>query len=270
MWSLGRRGVTSTPTALKTTKQEPSADSEATLISDDEAAESDLIDEAVAEINAIYSSTQLELALAIGEVVVKKFYGNDFKAVRDKNPNKHTSFRKLAARADKDGDLKVNKTALWRSVALYELCTRLELDVSGRKQLTMTHLRAVLPLPYKEQKRLVAYALEKDWNSTRMEQAADRAKKKHRKGKGGRKPLPGFVKVIHKVEKLAKSEQLFEDLDDERLEELEAEEAEQLYKAVTDMKLKCEKLQKKLKRVTPGFESLDRPALASPRSLTRG
>jgi len=232
--------VTKTTTATELATIAP-AESTALVV------ENDVIDSAVQEINSLYAAGPLQVALAIGEVVAKHFYGGDNNAVRNRDPNKDVSFRKLSEHPN----LKVSKSVLHRSVDLYELCTRL--GVPGRGQLTVTHLRAVLPLEDKTQEKLINKALEKGWNSSKMEEEAAKARKKEGTQGGGRRPLPNFVKGIRRIGKLAEDTKLFDDLDDEHLSELDEAESLKLYQMVIGMKLKCWELQTRLESRTPGF-----------------
>jgi hypothetical protein len=113
-------------------------------------------------------------------------------------------------------------------------------------------VRAVLALPAPEQEKLLKRAEDKGWTVQKLEAEAARVRDKSKRSSGGRPPLPRFVKSIRALRKYAEAgDELFGDL--EAVEELEAEEAEALWKTVTGLKLKCEELQKKLEGKVPGF-----------------
>ncbi|MFZ5480498.1 MAG: hypothetical protein ACOZNI_27295, partial [Myxococcota bacterium] len=118
------------------------------------------------------------------------------------------------------------------------------------KHLTLTHLRAVLGLPEKDQERLLAAAEEKAWTTRQLEDKAAKVRKSEADGRG-RKPDPGFVKGIRRLGKLLdEKDAWFGDL--EKVEELEPDQAKALWDHVTGMKLQCEALQKALEGRVPG------------------
>jgi len=145
----------------------------------------EVIDQAVRDLNRLYDRAGLEAALAAGKLVVDRFYAGDLQLARDTNPNKHVSFRKLASHPD----LMISATILHRHVSIYEMCERL--GVSPGKHLGVSHLREVIGLSEKEQKRLLAKAEEQGWSRRQLEDAARKVRKKLHAGKG-RRPLPGF------------------------------------------------------------------------------
>ena len=198
---------------------------------------------AVAEkIRTLHRGATLDLAMNIGQIIVDDIFGGDLEAWRAKGA-KDASLRKLAA----DPDLGVSHATLHRFAAVYELTQRL--GVSTWKHLGVSHLRAVLGLPEKEQKRLIDKAEAKGWSVERIEKEA---RGKRVKAPRGRKPDPGFVKSIRRLDKLVVDrDALFGDLD--RLEGLDAEEVEALYKQVTGVKLACEELQARLEGRVSGF-----------------
>jgi hypothetical protein len=117
----------------------------------------DPIERAVHLLNAICTDTTLEFSLAVGRLIVDTFYGGDLGRWRSRGP-KTCSFRKLAQHAG----------ALYRSVAIYELCQRLNL--TGCQRVSATHLRLVLALPEVEQRRLLCAADVNRWPARRLEQ----------------------------------------------------------------------------------------------------
>jgi hypothetical protein len=166
-----------------------SAGGVAKVVSDEE------VDDLVRDLNDLHRGAALETALRIGELIVKRFYGGDLSAWRT-HTTKEASFRKLAARADRD--LRISATGLWRAVALYELTTRLK--ITSPRYLTVTHLRLVLGLPDDEQRRLLASAEQMEWPTERLEEetARLRSQAKNRFGRPAMLPLVRVMRLLAK------------------------------------------------------------------------
>lgn len=206
----------------------------------------DVVTEVIAGIRAAQAKHGFALSRDIGQLVVEKFYDGDITAFRKRGP-KDASLRKLAEHPD----LPMSSTGLYNALATYELLERLP-DVYASKQLTPTHVRAVLPLPPPEQEKLLKRAEKKGMTVRELEEEARKVKARTKKSAGGRPRLPRFVKTINALRKYVDSDDdLFGDLD--AVEKLDAEEAEALWKTVTGLKLKCEELQKLLQASVPGF-----------------
>jgi len=157
------------------------------------AADDRLIDQVVEELNQLHREATFDQALAIGRVIVERFYAGDLSVWR-KHAGKDTSFRKLAARTGRD--LHATATTLYRAVALYELSERL--GVSTWQHLSVSHLRAVLGLPEDQQRELLVTADLARWTTKRLEAETRRLRSTH-VVKRGRPPLPAFVKTINRM-----------------------------------------------------------------------
>jgi hypothetical protein len=123
----------------------------------------DPIDCVVHRLNAICRDTALGFSLCVGKLIIDSFYGGDVGRWRARGP-KTCSFRKLA----RHPALLLSPGALYRSVAIYELCERL--GVNSWKRVSATHLRAVLSLPPEHQQRLLLEAEAQGWPVRRLEQ----------------------------------------------------------------------------------------------------
>ena len=104
-------------------------------------ASGDEIDIVVAQIKRLTRVASLEFALRVGAVIIHHFYDGDTEAWRSRGP-KVSSFRRLAEHPE----LPLSAGALYRCVALYELCERLNAP-SRWEHLGASHLRLVLGLP---------------------------------------------------------------------------------------------------------------------------
>lgn len=152
-----------------------------------------LIDHVVEELNRVQRETPFERALAIGALIVDRFYAGDL-AVWRARAGKDLSFRRLVARAGRG--LNLTAVSLYRAVALYELTQRL--GISTWQHLSVSHVRSVLGLPDDLQRQLLAVAERARWTTKRLELETG-ALRRTLQGRRGRPPLPGFVKTIHRL-----------------------------------------------------------------------
>lgn len=103
----------------------------------------------VATLNQLYVRGRLDSALAIGEHVIREFYGGDVAAYASKGRKTH-SLRRLVARPD----LQIPKTTLGRYVSVYVASRSLPVAVVGR--LTLRHFETLLRVTDPDQRRLIA------------------------------------------------------------------------------------------------------------------
>ena len=204
----------------------------------------DTIAEVVAGIRAAQAKHGFALVRDVGALIVAKFYGGDVGVLRERGP-KDASLRKLAEHLD----LAMSAASLYTAVATYELMERVG-GVSTWKHLAPSHVRAVLPLPDKAQRRLLARAEDRAWTVRQLEAEARKVKVKAPKRRGGRRPLPTFVKTIRALRRFD-DDALFADF--EQLDALGEDDAQVLMQTVTGLKLRCEALQKRLQARVAGF-----------------
>jgi hypothetical protein len=119
---------------------------------------SEQIDAVVHQLNGICRSSSLEFALRVGAVIIHHFYNGDMDAWRDRGPKVH-SFRRLAEHPE----LALSAGALYRCVAIFEMCDRLR-AASRWRRLGASHLRAVINIPADKQERLLNKANEERWS----------------------------------------------------------------------------------------------------------
>jgi len=120
------------------------------------------VDIVVAQIRRLTRLASLEFALRVGAVIIHYFYQGDTHAWRLRGP-KTSSFRRLAEHPL----LPLSAGALYRCVALYELCDRLDAP-SRWEKLGASHLRVVLGLPGAVQERLLATANAQEWTVKKL------------------------------------------------------------------------------------------------------
>jgi hypothetical protein len=138
------------------------------------------LDEVVHQINGICRSSSLEFALRVGAVVIHHFYDGDTHAWRDRGP-KATSFRRLSEHPE----LALSAGALYRCVAVFEMCDRLR-AASRWRRLGASHLRTVIGIPDDKQEYLLTRANDERWTVQRLQEQAQVLRVK--RSRGGRRP----------------------------------------------------------------------------------
>ncbi len=140
-------------------------------------------------LRAVACRAALDLALRVGQIVVQHFYGGNLHVWRQRG-NRCPSLRRLA----RHPDLPFSAAALYRAVAIYELCSRLP-DVATWKHVGASHLRTVLPLPAPDQERLLKSAEEEQWTVSALSTEV-RELRRCVRGRRGRPPTPTVVRSI--------------------------------------------------------------------------
>jgi hypothetical protein len=124
---------------------------------------SERLDALVVELNELQRTATLEFTLRMGRLIVAEIYGGDLSRWR-LNRQHDLSFRQLASRTQID--LKVSATTLYRAVAVYDLCSRLPVDLW--RDFGAAHLRAVLGLSEQQQVRLLSEAKVRNWTTREL------------------------------------------------------------------------------------------------------
>jgi hypothetical protein len=150
------------------------------------------IDIVVNQIRRLARTASLEFALRVGAVIVHSFYEGNANTWRSRGP-KTSSFRMLSQHPN----LPMSPGALYRCVALYELCDRLEAP-SRWEHLSASHLRAVLGLPEATQERMLTAANANRWTVRALHEAVLRAKS-DRVTTGGRRAEPPLARSLRTV-----------------------------------------------------------------------
>jgi len=168
-----------------------------------------LLDQAVAEINRIYISKGLETARSIGRYVLEVFFGGNLAAFHQRN-SKHETFRALASRTD----LRVAYNTLWYSVAVLDQLRALPVPIA--ESLPFTHHKLLLPIQSPEAKtELAKKAVDEHLSSRDFASLVREARVKEiGPTRGGRPPLPAFVKGLSALSKavaVATSEEISAD-----------------------------------------------------------
>lgn len=150
-----------------------------------------MLDQAVQDLNNIYSVKGLETAKSIGDYVVDSFFGGDLAQAR-KSGKKHVSYRALAKRED----LLVSYSFISNSVALLEQLKQLPEDVSS--SLTWTHHKLLLPVKNEKTKlKLAKRAVNKGLTKRALGDEVRAAREMEKGSDGrGRPTLPTYVKGL--------------------------------------------------------------------------
>ncbi len=190
---------------------------------------------ATSRINDLVGSTSLQLALAIGRVVIEELYDGDLSRWRQRGIKEHT-LRQLAA----DPNLGISASALYRAIAIYELRARLP-EHPLWERLTVCHIRAVLGLPEHEQQRLLVLADRAHLSTQALEEAAAEVRANHKSSRGGRPRKPRFARSIEYAERaLADENAVFGDL--EALVSMSSEERDELERRLSFVRQRCDEL----------------------------
>jgi hypothetical protein len=150
------------------------------------------IDIVVAQIKRLTRLATLEFSLRVGAVIIHHFYDGDTAAWRSRG-SKTTSFRRLAQHPE----LPLSPAALYRCVALFEMCERLN-AASRWQHLTASHLRTVLSLPAARQEKVLATANARRWSVRLLQEEVLREIGIQHK-RGGRRAEPPIARGLKKV-----------------------------------------------------------------------
>lgn len=185
----------------------------------------------------------VEQSIELGRVVLETLYDGDLAAWRRRGTKAH-SLRALARRSD----LSVSSSALYRSVALFEL----DQNLGGLERwagLGISHLRLVLGLPTHEQRRLLDAALERTWTVAELEREATKVRNRGAgaRGRGGRPRLPRFVKSVARLRKAAEAQdEMFGDLD--AAADMTAEQLAEIRDNLATIRMRCSELDRVLEQ----------------------
>jgi hypothetical protein len=121
-------------------------------------AETSSLEAIVSELRDIERRTGIERTLAIGGLVLDRFFGGDPKVWRDRRRNKNNSIRRLAQRKD----CPFSKSALHEAVAVYVASLALPC-VRTFGHITASHVASVLKLEQDERESMLERAERERW-----------------------------------------------------------------------------------------------------------
>jgi hypothetical protein len=203
--------------------------------------------QAVKRLNLIGKAATFDFALQVGKCVVETVYLGDLKRYRRRDRNQERTLRSIATHPD----LAMSSVALYRSVAIYELCERL--GITSWEHVSTSHLRLVLPLKSDDQARLLQEAERNRWPVQRLDEEVAALMKTDRphRNRGGRRRSSSLRQAIRVVDRSL--EQVMRVLDSS--EDLAADASPESARAAVaslrravDM---CTRLQNRLERTLP-------------------
>ena len=118
-----------------------------------------LLSEVADKLKSIERTTALARTLAIGEVILNRFFGGDPNVWRERRRNKNNSIRRLAERPD----CPYGKSALNEAVGVFVSVRHLPC-VFSLEHISASHVGAVLRLPHTERERMLRRADEERWS----------------------------------------------------------------------------------------------------------
>jgi hypothetical protein len=160
-------------------------------IAANEVAAGSKLDALVAKLNELQRTATLEHALRVGRLIVAEMYGGDLGLWR-REGEREVSFRRLAERTKVD--LNMSPTSLYRSMALFDLCSRLPPELW--RDFGAAHLRAVLGLPQELQVRLLSMAKVHDWSAREIYAQARQVQGRRR---AGQPPTTANLRVLRRL-----------------------------------------------------------------------
>jgi hypothetical protein len=179
------------------------------------------LNQIVLQIGRLVMMAGLEAALRVGALIMHHFYAGDTAAWRERGP-KTTSFRQLAEHPA----LPMSPGALYRCVAIFELCDRLGAP-SRWRNLGASHFRVVLGVDAQTQERLLAVANAERW-TVRALQAEVLKRKLVRHNRGGRRPQSPVKKIVRTLRKCLEEHR-------EAINLFEAHDVDELNKAMDEL-----------------------------------
>jgi hypothetical protein len=186
------------------------------------------LDELVGELQELSRLATLDMTIQVGKLVFERVFGASLALVRQQG-RKSESFRRLA----RHPHLPFSATALWRSVATYELLQRLP-GLSQAAHLGTAHLRVVLGLPQDEQEKLLRSAVTLRWTVQELELNA-RPRRQLRAPRRGRRALPVLVKALRTMQRITT------DMDASKLSDLvNSESADDVLRRVLLLRAWCD------------------------------
>jgi hypothetical protein len=155
----------------------------------------EIVEKVVLRLNGIAKAATFDFAIAVGALIINNLYGGDLEGWRHRGP-KGSSFRRLA----KHPELSMSAGALYRSVAIYEMCERF--GVKKCRHVSTSHLRLMLPLGRHDQERLLKDAETGRWSVRHLQKEIAAISDRHEQGqpdRGGRRhksKLRGTVRAL--------------------------------------------------------------------------
>jgi hypothetical protein len=187
--------------------------------------------------------------LAVGNLVVSNLYCGDINRWRSRDPTKDYSLRKLA----KHPALPMSSNALYRCIAIFEVCERL--GVRSWKHVSTSHVRLVLPLPLGEQAKLLEATEANRWSARRLDDevaALMRRDPSSCQRRGGRKRASPLTEKMRTVQKMVTTLNELLGPDEHAITDPSPESARAAIDLLQKAAQRCAVLKERLARHVPG------------------
>lgn len=199
----------------------------------------DLVERAVRELHGLVVGGQIDLVVAVGEYLLKRFYGGSVDEARALRPRKAASLRRLAERAEEFG-----MTATGVRTAVPMALQVRAIGVGLARRLPMTHHLEILPLKDPAEKRLLAEAaVASAWTVRDLRRERGRLQEPH---PGGRPPEPALRIAVGRAARLLVGDKVPTAELRRGLDGVAAKEARQLLRQVEAMQRELERWEKLL------------------------
>jgi hypothetical protein len=153
----------------------------------------DLLDRAVADLRRIHTKRGLEMAREVGQYVLRVFFDNDGETF-EQAARGHSTFRSLA----RDPRVGLSHSYIWYAARVEIQIRHMPREVAY--ELPLSHHRLLVSVHDQPLKlRLAKEAANRRLSKRAFKSLIDRHYTPGRKGRAGRKPLPGFVKELRGV-----------------------------------------------------------------------
>jgi hypothetical protein len=124
-----------------------------------------VLDRVIVELQEIERRTGIDRTIAIGELILTRFFGGDPAAWRDRRRNKNNSVRRLAGRVD----CPFSKSALHEAVGVYVGVLALP-SIRKFAHVSTSHVASVLQLPEPAREQLLESAERGRWSVRELRQ----------------------------------------------------------------------------------------------------
>jgi len=154
-----------------------------------------MLEQVVGELREIERRSGIDRTIAIGELVLTRFFGGNPAAWRDRRRNKNNSIRRLAAR----DDCPFSKSALHEAVGVYVgvlACPH----IREFGHISTSHVASVLPLPEHARVELLERAESARWSVRELRQNVVSLRRLEGERRG-RPALEGPVRVMGALRK---------------------------------------------------------------------
>jgi hypothetical protein len=171
-------------------RTEPSSDVTASPAKPNVALTDDDIGVLVDQLEGMKNRRTLELAFDIGRLVTEQLYGGDPAAHRRRG-TQDAAYRRLVGHPR----LSLSPSTVWRSLGVYELCTRMP-DVLECGELKARHVYAVLSLGPAEQESLLSVAARERWPVEKLEAEASSHRSAGGRGRPRHTPIRRAITLL--------------------------------------------------------------------------